>query len=256
MSQLTEHWCPIEGDVPRAPTLPNRIYQLLATFRFHGVQAGVVDYYQRLQCKVLNKGRRQEECESSNRDQRFAVGDGQDRLHDLVIQSPNAKWGLPYEPTHPGLLDRAVQSLPIRLADYDFVDFGAGKGLALLLASRYPFKSITGIEYSKSLADVASLNIRADKEQSGSRACIQCIWADAADFQLPNTPTVLYLFNPFQGVVMDRVIANIEKSLRSFPRDLWVLYENPWEGRKFRRSRLFETIEWNEKYSIHRSRCR
>jgi tRNA1(Val) A37 N6-methylase TrmN6 len=37
----------------------------------------------------------------------------------------------------------------VRLTDYSFIDLGAGKGLALLLASKYPFKSIVGVEYSK-----------------------------------------------------------------------------------------------------------
>jgi predicted RNA methylase len=163
---------------------------------------------------------------------------------------------LPYAPTHPEFFQKVVGSLPVKLADYNFVDLGAGKGLALLLASKYPFKSITGVEYSKVLADLATGNIRSIKEQPGMDRSIECIWGDATNFELPNSPTVLYLFNPFQGKVMDRVIANIENSLRAAPRDLWVVYGIPWEGRKFRRSPMLETIEWNSDYSLHRSLCR
>jgi len=55
---------------------------------------------------------------------------------------------------------------------------------------------------------------------------------------------------------MDRVIANLEESLRAAPRDLWVIYGIPWEGRKFRRSPMLQTIEWNSDYSLHRSTSR
>jgi hypothetical protein len=256
MSHLIGEWGVIKGSVPHTPTFRNRIYQLLATLRFRGLGAGIVDYYDRLRRKVTKQGQSHGGQEPNIGDERFAAGDGARRLDDLAIESPSAKWGLPYEPTHPGLLDSAVQSLPIRHGMYSFIDFGAGKGLALLLAAKYPFKSIIGVEYSKTLAEVADRNIRTYKDEPGSHASIQCIRADASDFELPHAPTVLYLFNPFQGKVMDRVIANIEESLRTAPRDLWVIYENPWEGRKFRRSPLFETIEWNLEYSIHRSLSR
>ena len=49
-------------------------------------------------------------------------------------------------------------------------------------------------------------------------------------FNLPNEPTILYLYNPFQARLWDRVIANIEMSLRDHPRDLWVIYANPWRA--------------------------
>ena len=250
MLDLTRSCHPVKGRVKQSPTFSNRIYQVAKTFHFEGAKAGVSYYCQRLLHKAMRKDARYEPNMS---DERFAAESFDASFDDLAIQSPNAKWGLPYEPWRRDLLHKALRSLPIRLDDYTFVDLGAGKGWALLLASEYRFKSITGVEYSKVLADSASVHIRTHQEKIGSHACIQCIWGDATDFNLPNERTILYLYNPFQGAVMDRVIANIEMSLRDHPRDLWVIYANPWEGRKFRRSPMFETIEWNSEYSVHRS---
>ena len=243
----------VKSQLNHRPTFRNRFYLLAATLHFNGINAGVSDYYQRLQRKFTkNHGEcslyRSDTCdEPSPEEESCMTTDG------LSIQSPNVKWGLPYAPWSPELFEKAIGSLPIRTDEYSFVDLGAGKGLLLLLASKYSFKSITGVEYSKTLADAACMNISAHQAQNGSTVRIQCICGDAAEFEIPNGPTVIYLFNPFQGKVMDRVIANIENSLRTVPRDLWVIYANPWEGRKFRRSAMFETIEWNLEYSIHRS---
>ena len=255
MLQATETLDGIKGTVNRAPTFSNRLHQVMRTFRFKGVKASLSHYSRR----ALNVALRREEeeepaaCDAHSCDDRFAAESYDARLDDLVIRSSNAKWGLPYVPTQPEFFDKVVRGLPVRHEDYSFIDLGAGKGLALLLASSYSFKAITGVEYSKIFADQASKNISAHEEQNGRPSHIRCIWGDAADFEFPHEPTILYLFNPFQGKVMDRVVENIENSLRIAPRDLWVIYGIPWEGRKFRRSPMFETLEWNADYSLHRS---
>jgi len=252
MLHATDELSTIKGKVNRSPTFSNRIHQIIRTVRFKGAKASLSHYGSRALQVVLRRDPENGECTSDTCDERFAEEGFDARLNDLAIQSSNAKWGLPYVPTQQDFFDKVVGSLPIQLDQYNFVDLGAGKGMALLLASKYSFKSITGVEYSKIFADVAAENIRAHEEQDGT-CNIHCIWGDAADFEFSPEPTVLYLFNPFQGKVMDRVIANLESSLRRAPRDLWVVYGVPWEGRKFRRSPMFETIEWNSEYTLHRS---
>jgi hypothetical protein len=253
MPQLAIGNSVVNGAVNHHPTYRNRISLVFATIHVNGIRAGVSHYSQRLVHLLTNKYGKPANDESEDQDGRFAVEGCNERLDYLAIESPNVKWGLPYAPWSPELFDTAIKSLPIRTEEYGFVDLGAGKGQPLLLASRYLFKSITGVEYSKTLAGEACKNISAHQDQDGSSVSIQCICGDAAEFEFPHEPTVVYLFNPFQGKVMDRVVANMETSLRAAPRDLWVIYANPWEGRKFRRSTVFETVERNLEYSIHRS---
>ena len=81
-----------------------------------------------------------------------------------------------------------------------------------------------------------------------------CVLGDATEFTFPPEPTVLYLYNPFQAGVMDRVLANLKQSLRDYPRDIWICYANPWEHRKFKRSREFEVIELTWDYALYHHR--
>jgi SAM-dependent methyltransferase len=177
---------------------------------------------------------------------------GLERPREKVATLPNdvlgvnVKWGVHYVPSRKEIFSKAIQSLPIRFEDYTFVDIGAGKGEVLLMATEYKFKRLLGVEYSKTLADIAI-----------SRG-VECVCMDATEFVLPAGPTVIYLYNPFQGKVMDKVIRNIEQSLQDAQRDLFIVYVNPWERRKFARSRYFKTIaeNWdvlNWEFCIYRS---
>lgn len=257
MTVLTQSKVALKGTTNHFPTYRNRIYLVFATVHVNGVRAAVLHYSQRLIYMMTKRHGKPAKDGRDTTDMRFTAQSNDEHYECLNIQSSNSKWGLFYvSPSDEELIHRVIRSLPVRLEDYTFVDLGAGKGLPLLLASGYPFNGIIGVEYSKTLADLANRNIRTHEELNGFDPRIQCILGDAVDFEFPNQPTVLYLFNPFQGKVMDRVLTNLEKSLRRNPRDLWVLYLNPWESRKFRRSSSFETIEWNLEYTLHRSVCR
>jgi tRNA1(Val) A37 N6-methylase TrmN6 len=60
-------------------------------------------------------------------------------------------------------------NLHLKYKDLAFVDLGTGRERALLLASRLPFKSVTGVEWSAELHRVAVENIKA---YSGPRMSI------------------------------------------------------------------------------------
>jgi len=53
-----------------------------------------------------------------------------------------------------------LKNLNIVHEDYDFVDIGCGKGRSIMLASDFPFRSITGIEISKTLCAIAKKKFR------------------------------------------------------------------------------------------------
>jgi hypothetical protein len=72
---------------------------------------------------------------------------------------------------------------------------------------------------------LAAENLRRYKTDSRQCTDATCVLGDAAQFAFPPEPTVLYFYNPFQGGVMDRVIANLKKSLQDHPRCLDFLRE-------------------------------
>jgi hypothetical protein len=132
-----------------------------------------------------------------------------------------------YYGTPPSLFQQALARLEVEFEGFTFVDLGAGKGRAILLASNFPFRQVIGIEYARELATVASQNI--SRYHPASRRCqdVRCILGDACDFAFPPGPLVIFMWNPFVGPVFERVVANIEDSLLQEPREVYVLYLRP-----------------------------
>ena len=60
-----------------------------------------------------------------------------------------------------------------------FVDFGSGKGRAILVASRLPFRKVIGVEYSEPLTKIAQENISIFRKHH-TICDIEAVWADAA----------------------------------------------------------------------------
>jgi hypothetical protein len=53
---------------------------------------------------------------------------------------------------------------------------------------------------------------------------------DAAEFEMPLTPLVLYLFNPFRPAVLIPVLERLQRSLDSHPRDVIFVYLAPFHS--------------------------
>ena len=138
----------------------------------------------------------------------------------------------PYQPTEPTLFHEMMASLKqacpgIDFREFTFLDIGAGKGRALLLAVDYPFRRVVGIELLPELQRVAIENIA--KYRSDSQQCfaVDCLLGDAVEFPFPPEPTLLYLFNPLPEAGLIRMVGNLQRSLEEHPRQLFVIYHNP-----------------------------
>lgn len=149
------------------------------------------------------------------------------QLPGLVIDSDNAQYGNRYEPTPADVVDDMLLDLDIEHEQFVFVDLGSGKGRVLCLASTYPFKRIVGVEFCKELHEAAVDNIRAFSAPWQRCETIVPTLTDAALFEFPREPTVLFLYNPFQGPVMLSVLRNLRRSIELNPRPIYVLYYEP-----------------------------
>ncbi len=160
----------------------------------------------------------------------------------------------PYQPTEPALfremLESLVASAKFDFREFTFIDIGAGKGRALLMAADYPFRRILGIELLPELHRVAKENIAKYKSDSQQCFTIDCVLGDASDFRLPPEPSVLYLFNPLPESGLGRMIGNLERSLREHPRPVFVLYHNPLLEPVLTGSTVFKKIASTEQFSI------
>jgi SAM-dependent methyltransferase len=138
-----------------------------------------------------------------------------------------------YEPIQIPVFDAILRSLPIAPRDYCFVDYGSGKGRALILAAEAGFKRVIGVEFASALNVVAARNIESYRRSRPTSPPIEVHGQDAAAFDLPADAAVLFFYNPFDDVVLEKVVARIEHDWRARPRDLVVAYRNPKHAAAF-----------------------
>jgi hypothetical protein len=115
---------------------------------------------------------------------------------------------------------------PHTLSKYTFIDFGAGKGRAMLLASEFNFKQVVGIELHPALAKKCRRNMRIWNASHRKIAPMRLVESDATEFIFPEGPCVAYLFNPFGAPVLRRVLKQMEKQFAGRSGDLDILYVN------------------------------
>jgi SAM-dependent methyltransferase len=115
---------------------------------------------------------------------------------------------------------------------YTFLDVGAGKGRAVLLASQYPFAAVEGIELNADLADIAKKNIALwlRDPDAAPLAPITLHNADATTHPLPDTPTLAFLFHPFEAPVLRSFLQHVEAQLTLHPQAFDLIYVNSEHG--------------------------
>jgi SAM-dependent methyltransferase len=118
---------------------------------------------------------------------------------------------------------RAMKHVPAVTDTLTFVEFGCGKGRALLLAAMWPYRRVIGIEHVPELAAVAERNVKAFK---GPRLCgeLRVIRADPTKFHLPPDPLVLFFFGTFEDApALRTVLENARNSNRKKPRPIYAV---------------------------------
>jgi SAM-dependent methyltransferase len=108
-----------------------------------------------------------------------------------------------------------------------FVDIGSGKGRVLLIAAQYGFRKVVGVEFSPALCVIARANIERFRAKSKLRSAVEVVEGDAAAYQFAADDCVLFMFNPFDGYILTKVVRNLGDSLRKHPRRLCVIYNTP-----------------------------
>jgi SAM-dependent methyltransferase len=148
----------------------------------------------------------------------------------LNINNPNQLHAVSYGGSDPKFFSNAIAALPIDYRRFVFVDFGSGKGRAILMATDFPFKRIVGVEFSEELHRIAQNNIRRFHSDTCKCESVEPVCMDAVNYPLPDDCLVCYFCNPFDSTIMAQVLSNIRKSFFRNPRDIFIVYYNPKEG--------------------------
>jgi SAM-dependent methyltransferase len=109
---------------------------------------------------------------------------------------------------------------------FTFVDIGAGMGRAVLLASEFPFRSVIGVELNPRLARIARKNVAHWKAAGLACAPVRVVCRDAVEFKIPPGPCVAFMFNPFGGPIMRRLLKTWSQTLARREDQLDILYVN------------------------------
>ena len=166
-------------------------------------------------------------------DRKYGVNtSGSILLQDLTIAGNNVKECFWYEPMSEKVFRQIIHHLNISFDQFEFIDFGSGKGRVLLLASDYGFKKITGVEFAQELHRIASKNIAIWNRNAQKPSTIENICMDAIEFPIPKVPLVIFFYSPFKGTVMQQVVNNVLTSHTMNPREIVLIFYGPYSETK------------------------
>ena len=107
-----------------------------------------------------------------------------------------------------------------------FVDYGAGKARAMILAGETRrFYKIKGLEFSSALCESARQNIKSYVEKGG-QDCFQLIHTDVIKYEVQLEDNIFYFFNPFSERILKVCLNNIFSSLKAKPRETLLIYHS------------------------------
>lgn len=173
---------------------------------------------------------------------------GQDELINLENMGIDITHATIYMPVNYALLEETFKQLnfepvigkPLK----HFLDIGCGKGRALCMAAHHGFTKVTGLDFSRSLCEMATENL-AKTKQLVPELQYTVINNDAFYFEIPEDVDCIFLFNPFDEIIMSAVVNNIFSSLQNNPRKISIIYVNPLHKELFLKAGYTQT--WQTK---------
>lgn len=146
-----------------------------------------------------------------------------------------------------------LRGIPVRHEDFTFIDIGAGKGRAVLLASHLPWRRIIGVELSPHVAAIAQRNIAIYRDPDQKCRDIDVVCGDATKFPLPEEGNlVLYLYNPFGEPIMRAFLENVRRAGLRGEREVWTVYVEPRLEAMFNEAAFLQPVPNQAGLCIHR----
>jgi hypothetical protein len=151
-----------------------------------------------------------------------------------------------YYPTLRESFTRIMAAVPARLEDFVFVDLGSGKGRVVLMASEHPFRRVVGVELAPALHRVALQNVQRYRSDSQRCRAFELRCEDAAAWQPPPEPLLVYLFQPFPVDVLDAVLANLRAAAQRSGAEVIIAYLNPLFHRRVVADGTFRVVHYEK----------
>jgi SAM-dependent methyltransferase len=180
-------------------------------------------------------------------------------LDAFTITSENRQHGCRYQPTRLLPLRKFLRIFrPKFPAESVLVDFGCGKGRVLLVASEFGFREVRGIEFAHELCDIARKNFSIYQARRATGTTCQIIEMDVTQYAIRPEENVFFMFNPFDEVILERVLNNIASSVQQHRRNIWIIYCLPTGARLLDRRSDFlrqqDLCLWGHTFTIYTNR--
>lgn len=148
-------------------------------------------------------------------------------LNDLTITEGDKSKSSRYEALNYYILENLLENF-CRLFpnEKNLVDVGSGKGRIMIVAAHYGFTTIKGIDFAKELCDTAKRNINKIKARFPD-ITFKIYCKDVLNYMVAADDNVFFLFNPFNGEIMEKFLEKIDQSVQEHPRTIYLIYANP-----------------------------
>lgn len=238
----------------------NSIQRLISAIHRKGLTYALKAFFNHLQGKYRDFEIRRWYYKADVSNKRFDVQHGVEtytmvEVADLNVETSETSESNRFQSIHEDLFENAFRHLPIDHSDFFFVDFGSGKGKALLLASQYPFKRIIGVEFSADLCQTCRRNLDLFTSPDQKTKAFEIVHVNAGHYEPLMEPSVFFFYNPFRGALMQNVLDRIASSLRVHPRPAWIIYCNPDCASLIDSLELFEPVASGKRFRIWRARA-
>lgn len=174
---------------------------------------------------------------------------GTDDLKDSVGEADRQHASI-YQPINFYTAEKLFEQIPSSYKKTAILDAGSGKGRVLAMAAYAGFTAIYGFDISADMCLQATQSLQ-DIQKQFPKTHFDITVANANEYDVPDDVGVIFLFNPFDGLVMQDFIAQVMLSLRRKSRNLLVLYANPvhksnWTKEGFTEVYAFQKMKWLE----------
>jgi SAM-dependent methyltransferase len=185
-----------------------------------------------------------------------AVGE---RLEDWRDARFDRRFGIDtaFEPGHQPIqihvFSRIVASLPVATRGWGFVDYGCGKGRALVLAAEHGFARVAGVERVAALHEKAARNLERYRERRPDAPPIALVRGEAAEMAPPEAESLLFFYNPFDDVVLGAVLARLRAAWRERRTDWLLAYRTAVHARLLHESDWLRPVVQRPDFCTFRS---
>lgn len=161
---------------------------------------------------------------------------GMVKLPDLGIHYPDL---IEYAPIGYTAVYSVLRQIPLSPSDVVFLDYGSGKGRAVVAAGTLPYKKVIGLELSERLNNFAKINV--ERMRFRRAAQIELVQCDAVEFDVPDDVNVIYVFNSFYGETLAAVVNKIVALQEVAPREIYIVFFNKIHFEKLIQARGYQS---------------